>query len=61
MNKVLGLIKYYIIILLLIAAPLYAQQPPSNWVESCDPVLQKGLERCVTSLNLDKAADIHSS
>jgi len=57
MNKVLGLIKYYIIILLLIAVPLYAQQPPPNWAESCDPVLQKGLERCLTALNLDKAAD----
>ena len=57
MNKVLRRIKYYIIILLLIAAPLYAGQPPANWVESCDPVLQKGLERCLSSLNLDKAAD----
>ena len=57
MDKVAGLIKYFLIIVLLIAAPAYAQQPPSKLVESCDPVLQKGLERCLNSLNLAKAAD----
>jgi len=57
MDKVAGLIKYFLIIVLLIAAPAYAQQPPSKLVESCDPVLQKGLERCLNSLNLAKAAN----
>jgi beta-lactamase class A len=46
----------YLVVAILIVLPATAQQsfPP---LQQCgDPMLQKGLERCVTTLGLDKAA-----
>ena len=31
--------------------------PPSKLTETCDPLLQRGLEQCLVSLNLKKATD----
>ena len=31
--------------------------PPPKLTETCDPLLQRGLEQCLVSLNLKKATD----
>jgi beta-lactamase class A len=48
---------FLIIIILLIALPVYTSQLPADLSETCDPRLQKGLQTCLISLNLDKAAE----
>ena len=42
---------------MLIAIPIDAQQPIPSLGEDCDPVLQKGLVSYLNSLKLDRAAD----
>ncbi len=57
MNRLKGLIRFSIILILIIAGPIYASQLPMDLSETCDPILQKGLEQCLISLNLNKAAN----
>ena len=54
MNRIIG---FYILLTLLISAPVYAYRLPADLSETCDPVLQKGLERCLVSLKLKKATN----
>jgi beta-lactamase class A len=56
MNKVLSRFRSAAIFFLILAVPTFAQQEPADWTQSCDPVLQKGLERCLTALKLNQAA-----
>ena len=56
MNKIVAWIRGSAIFFLVFAAPAFAQQGPADWTQSCDPVLQKGLERCLIALKLDQAA-----
>ncbi len=46
-----------IILTLVIAGPVGAYRSPGDLSETCDPVLQKGLEQCLISLNLNKATN----
>ena len=46
-----------LILSMLMAIPVDAQQPIPSLGEDCDPALQKGLESYLNSLNLDQAAD----
>lgn len=55
MKKKNKLIELYIFLALLIAAPVFAYRAPGDLSETCDPVLQKGLEQCLINLNLKKA------
>jgi beta-lactamase class A len=55
MKKTNGIIRLFTILTLIIATPVYADRLPADLTESCDPVLQKGLEKCLISLNLKKA------
>ena len=55
MKKLNGIIRLSIILTLIIGGPAYADRLPTDLTESCDPVLQKGLEKCLISLNLKKA------
>lgn len=57
MKKLNGIIRLFIILTLIIAGPVYAGRLPTDLTESCDPVLQKGLEKCLISLNLKKASN----
>jgi len=55
MKNLYRIIRLCIILTLIIAVPVYAGKLPTDLTESCDPVLQKGLEKCLSSLNLKKA------
>jgi len=55
MNKIAFWLRFSAIFFLILAVPTFAQQGPSDLSESCDPVLQKGLERCLTALKLNQA------
>ena len=44
-----------IAILIFFATPIYTHQLPADLTETCDPTLQRGLNQCLESLNLDKA------
>jgi beta-lactamase class A len=57
MIKVTGLAKLFAIILLFTTIPASAQQQIQPLNETCDPKLQKALERQLTSLDLDSAAE----
>jgi len=57
MKKINGFIWFSIILTLIIAGPVYAYRLPGDLSETCDPVLQKGLEKCLISLNLKKASN----
>jgi len=57
MKKINGIIGLSIILTLIIAGPVYAYRLPGDLSETCDPILQKGLEQCLISLNLNKAAN----
>ena len=57
MNKLTCLIRFSAIFFLILAIPTYAQQGPADLSESCDPALQKGLERSLTALKLNQAAN----
>jgi beta-lactamase class A len=39
----------------MIASPVYSNRLPADFPETYDPKLQKGLSRCLASLNLDEA------
>ena len=56
MNKVLSHFRAAAIFFLILAVPTFAEQEPADLTQSCDPVLQKGLERCLTALKLNQAA-----
>lgn len=45
------------VLFLIMAVPTFAGAGPADLTENCDPVLQKGLERCLTALKLNKAAE----
>lgn len=55
MNKRRGFKICLAIIILIFATPVYTNQLPADLSETCDPKLQKGLNRCLVSLNLDEA------
>jgi beta-lactamase class A len=55
MKKINIIIRLSVILTLVIAGPVYAYRMPEDLTEACDPVLQKGLEQCLISLNLKKA------
>ena len=57
MKKINGIIGVSIILALIFAGPVYAYRLPGDLSETCDPVLQKGLEKCLISLNLKKATN----
>jgi beta-lactamase class A len=42
-------------IVLIIASPVYTNQVPADLSHTCDPKLQKGLNRCLVDLKLDRA------
>ena len=48
--------RFIAVFLLLFAAPTFAGPGPVDLAISCDPRLQKGLERCLTALKLNQAA-----
>jgi len=56
MKKIKGIIRLSIILTLIIVGTGYAYRLPADLTETCDPVLQKGLEQCLVSLNLKRAA-----
>ncbi len=56
MKKIAKIIQLSIILTLIIASPVYAYRLPADLSETCDPALQKGLEQCLISLKLKKAA-----
>ena len=56
MNKLVTWIRVSAIFFLIFAVPTFAERGPTDWTQSCDPVLQKGLERCLAALKLDQAA-----
>ena len=60
MNKLAYFIRFSAIFFLILAVPTYAQRGPADLSESCDPTLQKGLERCLTALKLNQAANHRS-
>ena len=60
MSKVACFIRFSAIFFLILAIPTYAQRKPADLSESCDPTLQKGLERCLTALKLNQAANHRS-
>jgi beta-lactamase class A len=45
---------------LILATPVYTSQLPADLTTTCDPKLQKGLYRCLASLNLEKAVNSKS-
>jgi beta-lactamase class A len=57
MKKINGFIWLSIVLTLIIAGPVYAYRLSADLSQTCDPVLQKGLEKCLISLNLKKAAN----
>ena len=57
MKNINGFIRLFIVLTLIIAGPVYAYRLPADLTESCDPVLQKGLEKCLIALNLKKATN----
>jgi len=57
MKNINGIIRLSVILTLIIAGPVYAYRLPADLSETCDPVLQKGLEQCLISLNLKKATN----
>ncbi len=60
MNKLASFIRFSAFFFLILAVPTYAQRGPADLSESCDPILQKGLERCLTALKLNQAANHRS-
>ena len=55
MKKTNGIIGFSIILAFVIAGPVWAYRSTADLSETCDPVLQKGLEQCLVSLHLKKA------
>jgi len=56
MIKRCGFTILFIVIILIVAGPVYTAQLPADLVQSCDPKLQKGLQQCLIELKLDQAA-----
>ena len=56
MNKLNRFLGFLTIILLTFAIPAAAERRPTDLDQSCDPALQKALERCLISLKLSQAA-----
>ena len=56
MIKRCGFTILFIVIILIVAGPVYTHQLPADLVQSCDPKLQKGLQQRLVELKLDKAA-----
>ena len=56
MKRIKAIIRLSIILTLIIVGTGYAYRLPEDLTETCDPVLQKGLEQCLVSLNLKSAA-----
>jgi beta-lactamase class A len=57
MNILKDLLRFSLILFLIFAGSVHASQLPTGLSETCDPVLQKGLEQCLVSLNLNQAAN----
>jgi len=57
MNRPVCWLKFSAIFFLILAVPTFAQRGPADLSQSCDPALQKGLERCLITLKLDQAAE----
>jgi beta-lactamase class A len=57
MERINKIIRLSIILTLIIAGPVYAYRLPADLYQTCDPVLQKGLEKSLISLNLKKATN----
>jgi len=60
MNRLACFIRFSAVFFLILAVPTYAQRGSADLSESCDPILQKGLERCLTALKLNQAANHRS-
>jgi beta-lactamase class A len=56
MNKLIVWLGFSAIFILMLSVPTLAERGPADLSISCDPVLQKGLERCLTILKLKQAA-----
>jgi beta-lactamase class A len=56
MNNLAFWFRFIAVFFLILAAPAFAQQAPTDLSISCDPRLQKGLERCLEALKLRQAA-----
>ena len=56
MIKRCGFTIVLIVIILIVGGAVYTHQLPPDLTQSCDPKLQKGLQRCLAELKLDKAA-----
>jgi len=57
MKKINGFKCLLFLLILIVAGPVYAFRLSAELTETCDPVLQKGLEQCLVSLNLNQATD----
>lgn len=57
MDRLMRHFRHIAVLFLIMAVPAFAGAGPADLTESCDPVLQKGLERCLTALKLNKAAE----
>ncbi len=57
MKKTNRFIWLSIVLTLIVTGPVFAYRLPGDLSETCDPVLQKGLEKCLISLNLKKATN----
>jgi len=57
MKKTYRFIWLSIVLTLIVTGPVSAHRLPGDLSETCDPVLQKGLEKCLISLNLKKATN----
>jgi len=57
MKKTYRFIWLSIVLTLIVTDPVSAHRLPGDLSETCDPVLQKGLEKCLISLNLKKATN----
>ena len=55
MKKINRVLRLSIILTLITAGPVTADRLPADLSSTCDPVLQKGLEKCLISLNLKNA------
>jgi beta-lactamase class A len=56
MIKRCGFTILLIVIILIVGGTVCTHQLPPDLTQSCDPQLQKGLQRCLAELKLDKAA-----
>jgi len=57
MKKINGFKCLLLLLILIVAGPVYAFRLSAELTETCDPVLQQGLEQCLVSLNLNQATN----